>query len=53
MNITGIVTGFWMALSGGNDGNITAGQVLQTAQTVYAIQQKTEAGTWDESWHEE
>jgi len=42
-----------MALSGGNDGNITAGQVLQTAQTVYAIQQKTEAGTWDESWHEE
>ncbi len=53
MNITGIVAGFWMALSGGNDGNITAGQVLQTAQTVYAIQQKTEAGTWDESWHEE
>ena len=34
MNITGIVTGFWMVLSGADDGNITAGKVLQTAQTV-------------------
>ena len=53
MNITQIVTGFYMTLTGADDGNITAGKVLQTAQSVYAIQQKTEQGTWDESWHEE
>ena len=53
MSITQIVTGFYIALTGADDGNITAGKVLQTAQSVYAIQQKTEQGTWDESWHEE
>ena len=53
MNITQIVTGFYMALTGADDGKLTAGKVLQTAQSVYAIQQKTEQGTWDESWHEE
>ena len=53
MSITQIVTGFYIALTGADDGNITAGKVLQTAQAVYAIQQKTEQGTWDESWHEE
>ena len=53
MSITGIVTGIWMSVSGAGDGNISAGDVLQGARTIYAIQQKTETGTWDDSWHEE
>jgi len=52
-SITGIVSGIWIAMTGADDGNITAGKVLATAQTIYAIEQKTKAGTWDESWHEE
>ena len=42
-----------MSVSGAGDGNISAGDVLQGARTIYAIQQKTETGTWDDSWHEE
>jgi len=53
MSITGIVSGIWIAMTGADNGNITAGKVLTTAQTIYAIEQKTKAGTWDESWHEE
>ena len=53
MSITGIVTGIWMSVSGAGDGNISAGDVLQGARTIYAIQQKTVIGTWDDSWHEE
>ena len=53
MSITGIVAGIWMSVSGTGDGDISAGDVLQGARTIYAIQQKTEIGTWDDSWHEE
>ena len=53
MNLTGIVAGIWMSVSGAGDGDISAGDVLQGARTIYAIQQKTETGTWDDSWHEE
>ena len=42
-----------MSVSGAGDGDISAGDVLQGARTIYAIQQKTETGTWDDSWHEE
>ena len=42
-----------MSVSGAGDGVISAGDVLQGARTIYAIQQKTETGTWDDSWHEE
>jgi len=51
-SITGIVSGIWIAMTGANDGN-TAGKVLTTAQLIYAIEQKTEAGTWGASAHEE
>ena len=39
-------------MTGADDGN-TAGKVLTTAQLIYAIEQKTEAGTWGASAHEE
>jgi hypothetical protein len=52
MSITGIVSGIWIAMTGADDGN-TAGTVLNTAQLIYAIEQKTEAGTWGASAHEE
>jgi hypothetical protein len=52
MSITGIVSGIWIAMTGADDGN-TAGTVLNTAQLIYAIEQKTEAGTWGTSAHEE
>ena len=42
-----------MAAAGATDGNVTVGDVLQTAKTVYAIEQKTEQGTWGASAHEE
>lgn len=42
-----------MAVAGATDGNVTVGDVLQTARTVYAIEQKTEQGTWGASAHEE
>lgn len=42
-----------MAVAGATDGNVTVGDVLQTAKTVYAIEQKTEQGTWGASAHEE
>ena len=53
MSITGIVTGIWMSVSGAGDGDISAGDVLYGAKMIYAIQNKTEQGTWDDSWHEE
>ena len=52
MSIAGIVSGIWIAMTGAEDGN-TAGTVLNTAQLIYAIEQKTEAGTWGASAHEE
>ncbi len=52
MSIAGIVSGIWIAMTGADDGN-TAGTVLNTAQLIYAIEQKTEAGTWGASAHEE
>jgi hypothetical protein len=52
-SITGIVAGIWVAVAGATDGNVTVGDVLQTARTVYAIEQKTEQGTWGASAHEE
>jgi len=52
MSITGIVSGIWIAMTGADDGN-TAGTVLNIAQLIYAIEQKTEAGTWGASAHEE
>ena len=51
-SIQGIVSGIWIAMTGADDGN-TAGKVLTTAQLIYAIEQKTEAGTWGASAHEE
>ena len=51
-SIQGIVSGIWIAMTGADDGN-TAGKVLTTAQLIYAIKQKTEAGTWGASAHEE
>jgi len=51
-SITGIVSGIWVAMTGADDSN-TAGKVLSTAQLIYAIEQKTEAGTWGASAHEE
>jgi len=42
-----------VAVAGATDGNVTVGDVLQTARTVYAIEQKTEQGTWGASAHEE
>jgi hypothetical protein len=39
MSITGIVAGIWMSVSGAGDGDISAGDVLQGARTIYAIQQ--------------
>ena len=35
-----------MSVSGAGDGNISAGDVLQGARTISAIQQKPETGTW-------
>ena len=49
MSITGIVTGIWMSVSGAGDGDISAGDVLYGAKMIYAIQTKTEQGTWDDS----
>lgn len=40
MSIAGIVSGIWIAMTGAEDGN-TAGTVLNTAQLIYAIEQKT------------
>ena len=40
-------------MTGADDGNITAGKILHMAQTVYAIQEKTQQGTWGASAHEE
>ncbi len=42
-----------MSVSGAGDGDISAGDVLYGAKMIYAIQTKTEQGTWDDSWHEE
>ena len=52
-SISGIVTSIWVSMTGADDGNITAGKVLHMAQTVYAIQEKTQQGTWGASAHEE
>ena len=51
-SIQGIVSGIWIAMTGADDGN-TAGKVLTTAQLIYAIEQKTEAGSWGASAYEE
>ena len=52
-SIAGIITGVFVTITGATDGNVTVGDVLQTAKTVYAIEQKTEQGTWGASAHEE
>jgi hypothetical protein len=52
-SITGILTGIIITVSGGVDGSIDARDILNAGKTIYAIEQKTEQGTWGASAHEE
>ena len=51
-SITGILTGIVLTVTGAGDGT-TASNVLKAGKIIYAIEQKTEQGTWGASAHEE
>jgi len=51
-SITGILTGIVLTVTGAGD-STTASNVLKAGKIIYAIEQKTEQGTWGASAHEE
>ena len=51
-SITGILTGIALTVTGEGD-STTASNVLKAGKIIYAIEQKTEQGTWGASAHEE
>ena len=51
-SITGILAGIVMTVTGVGDGT-TAKEILNAGKVIYAIEQKTDQGTWGASAHEE
>jgi len=52
-SITGMIAGIVITVTGATDGNVTARDVLNAGKVWYAVEQKTEQGTWGASAHEE
>jgi len=52
-SIAGIITGVFITVTGATDGNLSTRDVLNIGKVVYAVDQKTQQGTWGASAHEE
>ena len=52
-SITGMIAGIVITVTGATDGDVTARDVLNAGKVWYAVEQKTESGTWGASAHEE
>ena len=48
-----MIAGIVITVTGATDGNVTARDVLNAGKVWYAVEQKTEQGTWGASAHEE
>ena len=52
-SIAGIITGVFVTITGATDGTFSAQDALNIGRVIYAVDQKTESGTWGASAHEE
>lgn len=52
-SIAGIISGVFITITGATDGNFSANDALNIGKVIYAVDQKTEQGTWGASAHEE
>ena len=52
-SIAGIITGVFVSITGATDGSFSAQDALNIGRVIYAVDQKTESGTWGASAHEE
>lgn len=52
-SIAGIITGVFVTITGATDGTFSAQDALNLDRVIYAVDQKTESGTWGASAHEE
>ena len=52
-SIAGIITGVFVTITGATDGDFSARDALNIGKVIYAVDQKTESGTWGASAHEE
>ena len=52
-SIAGIISGVLITITGATDGSVTTKDVLNAGKVWYAVEQKTEQGTWGASAHEE
>jgi len=52
-SIAGIISGVLITITGATDGSVTTNDILNAGKVWYAVEQKTEQGTWGASANEE
>jgi len=52
-SIAGIISGVFITITGATDGDFSGRDAMNIGKVIYAVNEKTEAGTWGASAHEE